>query len=299
VGLTQRKVNWVLDADIRGFFDTIDHAWLMKFVEHRIADRRVLRLIRKWLRAGVSDEGTWSKTTVGTPQGAVVSPLLANVFLHYVLDLWVGKWRKQHAQGEVIIVRYADDFVMGFQHRSDAERCLQELRGRLAKFGLELHPDKTRVIEFGRFAAERRSQRGLGKPETFDFLGFTHVCGTTRKGVFTIKRKSAAKRMRAKLQAIKAQLQRRMHVPVAEVGKWLRSVVQGWFNYHAVPGNRPCLDQFRTQVGRYWLHVLRRRSQQGRRQCWERMSRLIRYWLPPARILHPYPNERLHVSNPR
>lgn len=299
VGLTQRKVSWVLDADIRGFFDAINHEWLLRFIEHRIADRRILRLIRKWLRAGVSDDGAWSKTTVGTPQGAVISPLLANVFLHYVLDLWVGQWRKQHARGDVIFVRYADDFVMGFQHRSDAERCLQDLRGRLTKFGLELHPDKTRLIEFGRFAAERRGKRGLGKPETFDFLGFTHYCGTTRKGAFTIKRKSAARRMKAKLGALKAQLVRFMHHPAANVGRWLRSVVQGWFNYHAVPGNSPCLDQFRTQVGRIWLGVLRRRSQRGRRWSWERMTRLIRSWLPPARILHPYPNERLVVSNPR
>ena len=299
VGLTKRKVNWVLDADIRGFFDAIDHEWLMKFIEHRIADRRILRLIRKWLRAGVSDDGTWSKTTVGTPQGAVISPLLANVFLHYVLDLWVQQWRKQPAQGEVIFVRYADDFVMGFQHRSDAERCLQELQRRCAKFGLELHPDKTRLIAFGRFAAERRTKRGLAKPETFDFLGFTHYCGTTRKGAFTIKRQSVAKRLRAKLQAIKAQLLRRMHFPVADVGKWLRSVVQGWFNYHAVPGNSACLDQFRTQVGRLWCAVLRRRSQRGRAWSWARVSRLLRCWLPRARILHPYPDQRLTVHYPR
>ena len=299
VGLDKRKVSWVLDADIRGFFDAIDHEWMRKFLGHRIADRRILRLIRKWLRAGVSDDGTWSKTTVGTPQGAVISPLLANVFLHYVLDLWAQHWRKHYARGEVIIVRYADDFVMGFQHRSDAERCLQELRGRFIKFGLELHPDKTRLIEFGRFAAERRAKRGLGKPETFTFLGFTHLCGTTRRGAFTIKRKTATKRMRAKLQEIKTRLRRLRHDKVAYVGKWLRSVVQGWFNYHAVPGNRPCLDAFRTQCGRLWRAVLRRRSQKGRRWTWERMSRLIRRWLPSAQILHPYPNQRLIVNRPR
>ena len=299
VGLDKRKVSWVLDADIRGFFDAIDHEWMRKFLGHRIADRRILRLIRKWLRAGVSDDGTWSKTTVGTPQGAVISPLLANVFLHYVLDLWAQHWRKHYARGEVIIVRYADDFVMGFQHRSDAERCLQELRGRFIKFGLELHPDKTRLIEFGRFAAERRAKRGLGKPETFTFLGFTHLCGTTRRGAFTIKRKTATKRMRAKLQEIKTRLRRLRHDKVAYVGKWLRSVVQGWFNYHAVPGNSRCLDTFRTQCGRMWLAVLRRRSQKGRRWTWERMTRLIRRWLPSARILHPYPNQRLIVIHPR
>jgi RNA-directed DNA polymerase len=299
VGITQRKVNWVLDADIQGFFDTIDHEWLMKFVAHRIADRRLLRLIRKWLRAGISEDGTWEKTTVGTPQGAVISPLLANIYLHYVFDLWVQWWRKHYAQGDVIVVRYADDFVMGFQHLADAERCLRDLRERLQKFGLALHPDKTRLIEFGRYAAERRAKRGQGKPETFDFLGFTHIGGSTRKGTFTVKRKSIAKRMRAKLQALKAQLVRQMHLPMEYVGKWLRSVVQGWFNYHAVPGNSPCLDQFRTLVGHLWRRVLRRRSQKGDRWTWERMSRLVRGWLPPARILHPYPNQRLLVSNPR
>ena len=193
VGIMQRKAGWVLDADIRGFFDNIDHEWMMKFLEHRIADRRVLRLIRKWLRAGVSEDGQWSRTTVGTPQGSVISPLLANVFLHYVFDLWVNQWRRRHARGEVIIVRYADDFVMGFQHRDDAEQCPRALRKRLAEFGLELHPEKTRLIESGRFAAERREKRGEGTPETFNFLGFTHCCGKTRKGVFTVKRKSIAK----------------------------------------------------------------------------------------------------------
>jgi group II intron reverse transcriptase/maturase len=289
----------VLDADIRGFFDAIDHEWLMKFVAHRIADPRILRLIRKWLRAGVSEDGTWSRTSVGTPQGAVISPLLANVYLHYVLDLWVQNWRTKAATGEVIFIRYADDFVMGFQHRPDAERCLQELRGRFAKFGLELHPDKTRLLEFGRFAAERRSRHGQEKPETFTFLGFTHVCGTTRKGAFTIKRQSAARRMRAKLQAVREELLRRLHQPLVAVGRWLRSVVQGWFNYHAVPGNSTCLDRFRTQVGRIWWSVVRRRSQCGRVWTWERLSRWIRHWIPPTRILHPYPDVRFAVIHPR
>jgi group II intron reverse transcriptase/maturase len=299
VGMTQRKVNWVLDADICGFFDAIDHEWLEKFVAHRVADRRILRLIRKWLRAGVSEDGTWSKSTVGTPQGAVISPLLANIYLHYVLDLWAQQWRQRHAKGDVIIVRYADDFVMGFQHRTEAEHFLRELQERLQKFGLQLHPDKTRLIEFGRFAAERRGKRGQGKPDTFAFLGFTHYCGTTRKGAFTVKRQSIAKRMRAKLQEIKARLLRLLHVPLDDVGRWLRSVVQGWFNYHAVPGNSPCLDAFRTQVGRLWLGVIRRRSQKGDRWSWEKMSRLLRRWLPRARILHPYPNQRLVVNGPR
>jgi group II intron reverse transcriptase/maturase len=299
VGITHRKVNWVLDADIRGFFDNIDHAWLLRFVEHRIADRRILRLIRKWLTAGVSDEGQWSRTTVGTPQGSVISPLLANVFLHYVFDLWADQWRKRHARGSMIMVRYADDFVVGFQDRGDAERFLRELRKRFEQFGLQLHPDKTRLIEFGRYAAERREKRGQGRPETFDFLGFTHCCGTTRKGTFTIKRKSIAKRMRAKLHEIKVQLKRRMHGAVDEVGRWLRSVVQGWFNYHAVPGNFGCLDAFHTQVQRLWRRILRRRSQKGRTWTWERIRRLTRRWLPNAQILHPYPDERLIVTNPR
>jgi RNA-directed DNA polymerase len=300
VGLTERKVNWVLDADIRGFFDAIDHGWLMKFLEHRIADRRILRLVRKWLRAGVSEDGQWSRTTVGTPQGAVISPLAANVFLHYVLDLWVRQWRERQARGDVIIVRYADDFVMGFQHQDDARRCRQALRERLAKFGLELHPEKTRLIEFGRYAAERRARRGEGKPETFNFLGFTHICGKTRKGAFTIHRRSVAKRLRAKLQAIKQQLRCKMHAAVSVVGKWLRSVVQGWLNYHAVPGNYPSLDKFLTQVQRLWLRVIRRRSQRGRRRWnWSRYSRLARRWLPRPKILHPYPNVRFRVAHPR
>jgi group II intron reverse transcriptase/maturase len=289
----------VLDADIRGFFDNIDHEWLLSFVEHRIADRRILRLIRKWLKAGVSEDGQWSRTTVGTPQGSVISPLLANVFLHYVFDLWANQWRKRYARGSVIMVRYADDFVVGFQDRVDAERFLRELRRRFERFGLQLHPDKTRLIEFGRYAAERRAGRGLGKPETFDFLGFTHYCGTTRKGTFTIKRKSVAKRMRAKLQEIKRQLRQRMHDAVVEVGQWLRSVVRGWFNYHAIPGNSACLNQFRTQVQRLWRRILRSRSQKGRCWTWLRMSRLIARWLPTARILHPYPEQRLTVNYPR
>ena len=299
VGISKRKVSWVLDADIRGFFDTINHAWLLKFLAHRIADPRIRRLIRKWLTAGVSDDGEWSKTTVGTPQGAVISPLLANVFLHYVFDLWVEQWRKTSAEGDVIVVRYADDFVLGFQHRSDAERFLRALRTRLEKFGLALHPEKTRLIEFGRFAARNRQQRGRSKPETFDFLGFTHFCGTTRKGAFVVRRKSIGKRLRAKLQAIKLELRRRMHARVCALGSWLRSVVQGWFQYHAVPGNFESLSQFRSQVSRLWLDALQRRSQKGVAWTWERMNRLVVRWLPPARIVHPYPDRRLIVTHPR
>jgi len=300
VAITQRKVNWVLDADIRSFFDTLDHGWLMKFVEHRVADRRMLRLIRKWLRAGVSEDGRWSRTTVGTPQGAVISPLLANVYLHYVLDLWVKWWRKRRARGEVIIVRYADDFVMGFQYRDDAERFLHDLRERLAQFALEIHQDKTRLIEFGRFAMADRKKRGAGKPETFDFLGFTHICAKRRKdGRFTVRRKVIAKRMRAKLKEIRETLMRRRHDPVPEQGKWLRAVVQGYFNYFAVPGTSLEMNIFRGLVNRHWLRALRRRSQKGRNLTWERIQRLIATWIPPARILHPYPNQRLRVSYPR
>ncbi len=299
VGIEHHKVNWVLDADIRGFFDNIDHEWMLRFLEHRIADRRILRLIRKWLRAGVSEDGQWSRTTVGTPQGSVISPLLANVFLHYVLDLWANQWRERHARGSVIIVRYADDFVMGFQSQVDAERFLRELQARMEKFGLQLHPEKTRLIEFGRYAAERREKRGDGKPQSFNFLGFTHCCGKTRKGTFTVKRKTIAKRLRAKLLEIKQQLRFRMHSKVSEVGSWLRSVVRGWLNYHAVPGNINCLDEFCTQVERLWLRVLRRRSQKGRSWSWSRFQRLARRWMPKAQILHPYPAARFAVKHPR
>ena len=299
IGIERRKVNWVLDADIRGFFDNIDHEWMMRFLQHRIADRRILRLIRKWLKAGVSEDGQWSRTTVGTPQGSVISPLLANVFLHYVFDLWANQWRNRHARGSVIMIRYADDFVMGFQSRVDGERFLRELHKRLEQFGLQLHPEKTRLIEFGRFAAASRERKGLGKPETFNFLGFTHCCGKTRKGWFTIKRTSIAKRMRVTLQKIKQQLRTRMHDKVVDVGRWLGSVVRGWFNYHAVPGNSKRLNAFHTEVQRLWRHVLQRRSQKGRRWAWERVRRLTRKWLPQPRILHPYPDERLIVRNPR
>lgn len=299
VGLTQRNVNWVLDADIRGFFDAINHEWLMKFLQHRIADRRMLRLLQKWLRAGVSEDGEWSPTTVGTPQGAVISPLLANVVLHYVLDLWIADWRKRRATGDVIIVRYADDFVIGFERQTDAERCLRDLRDRFHKFGLELHPEKTRLIEFGRYAAKRRFKRGQGKPETFNFLGFTHICGKTRKGAFTIKRRSIAKKLRAKLQEIKARLTRCLHAKVQDTGRWLRQVVQGWFNYHAVPGNFRCLAQFLMEVEQLWRRALRRRSQRGRRWNWSRMQTVCRRWLPKPRILHPYPDQRFLDTHPR
>ena len=299
VGIEKRKVNWVLDADIKGFFDAISHEWLLKFLEHRIADQRLLRLCRKWLRAGVSEAGQWSKTDVGTPQGAVISPVLANLYLHHVLDLWVDAWRKT-ARGDVIIVRYADDFVMGFQYRNEADLFLQQLQERMAKFGLELHQEKTRLIEFGRFAAANRSKRGEGKPETFDFLGFTHICAKTKRGNrFTIRRKTIAKRLRAKVKKMKEGIRLRMHDPIPEQGQWLRAVVLGHLNYYAVPGNKQSTDAFRTAAMREWLHALRRRSQKARSLTWKRFQRLVRTWLPTSRVRHPYPTQRLRVANPR
>lgn len=297
VAITSRRVNWILDADIEGFFDAIDHEWLVKFLEYRIGDRRILRLIRKWLRAGVSEEGEWSRTTVGTPQGAVISPLLANVFLHYVFDLWIVWWRKHHCRGAVVVVRYADDFVIGFENHNEATACVEALRTRFAKFGLKLHEGKTRLIEFGRYAAERRSRRGEGRPETFSFLGFTHQCGRTRAhGWFTLHRLSMAKRIRTTLQAIKAALRKRRQRLLGETGRWLRRVVQGWLNYHAVPGNSRCLSRFVDEVTRHWLRQLRRRSQRGRRGwTWQRMQRLARRYLPRPRIIHPYPDQRFRA----
>lgn len=297
VAICDRQVNWVLDADIEGFFDAIDHDWLIKFLEHRIGDRRILRLIRKWLHAGVSEEGEWSKTTVGTPQGAVISPLLANVFLHYVFDLWIKQWRNDRCRGDVVVVRYADDFVLGFQHKSEAEACLEALQRRFAKFGLRLHTEKTRLIEFGRDAAENRQRRGEGRPATFDFLGFTHVVAKTRAhGRFTVHRYSSSKRLRATLHALSEQLRKRMHRPVGETGRWLKRVVQGWLNYHAVPFNSRQLGRFLKAVTRLWLHTLRRRSQRARRRwTWERMARLAERHLPRLKILHPYPHQRFHA----
>jgi group II intron reverse transcriptase/maturase len=298
VALLRKKVNWIVDADIRGFFDNMSHEWTMKFVEHRIADPRILRLIAKWLKAGVCEEGEWSETKVGTPQGAVISPLLANVYLHYAFDQWVQAWRKKVATGEVVVVRYADDFVVGFQHRAEAEQFLTQLEARLLKFGLELHPEKTRLIEFGRFAAVHRGKRGAGKPDTFVFLGFTHYCGTTWKGAFTVWRQTAGRRMRAKLKEIKAALVRRMHRPVAETGKWLTRVVTGYYRYHAVPGNSRTLASFRHRLCRIWRHVLLRRSQR-RRLTWARLQRHFLRWIPPPQILHPYPCVRFDATHPR
>jgi group II intron reverse transcriptase/maturase len=287
-------VNWVLDADIRGFFDTIDHGWLLQFLEHRIGDRRILRLIQKWLRSGVMDKGKWAKSLEGTPQGATVSPLLGNLYLHYVFDLFVQQWRVRYARGDVTVTRYADDFVVGFQHREDAERFLRELRARLQKFSLELHPDKTRVIEFGRYAASNRRARGEGKPETFHFLGFLHLCGKTETGKFLIARRTQPERMRTKLREVKAELRRRRHQPVPSQGKWLRSVVNGHFAYYAVPTNGQSLGRFRKEVTRQWHRALRRRSQRDRTN-WQRMRRLADRWIPTVRIRHAWPDERFDV----
>jgi group II intron reverse transcriptase/maturase len=293
VGIRWRKVNWVLDADIRAFFDTIDHEWLIRFIEHRIGDRRVIRHVVKWLKAGVMEDGKKFLTEVGTPQGGSISPLLANIYLHYVLDLWVEWWRRQ-IKGDVICVRYADDVVLGFQYRSDGERFLKELTERLRKFNLELHKDKTRLIEFGRSAAWNRKRRGYGKPESFNFLGFTHTCGQNRNGKFIVLRHTLRKRLRAKLRAIKRELRRRMHRPIPEVGKWLRSVLRGHYNYYGVPNNGRAMNAFRFYVGRLWYRSLRRRSQKARIK-WDRMARLIKRWLPYPKIRHPYPEQRLRV----
>ncbi|HXY07188.1 MAG TPA: group II intron reverse transcriptase/maturase [Terriglobales bacterium] len=298
VGILRKKVNWVLDADICGFFDNLSHEWAIKFIEHRVADRRILRLIHKWLKAGVSEDGQWSETKQGTPQGAVASPLIANVYLHYVFDLWADVWRRKVANGDMIVVRYADDLVVGFQHRTDAERFLREFRDRLAKFGLELHPNKTRLIEFGRFAARNRKQRGEGKPQTFTFLGFTHFCGQRiSDGAFIVWRITAKKRMVAKLKAIKAELQRQKHHRTAEVGAWLRKVVLGYYQYHAVPGNTTQLRIFQRRVNRLWRSVLIRRSQRAQVR-WERLTPLLQRWIPQPHVLHPYPDARFYATHP-
>lgn len=294
VGIETKRVNWVLDADLRAFFDTLSHAWLVKFIQHRIGDPLVIRLIQKWLKAGVLEDGQWTPSEEGTPQGGIISPVLANVYLHYAFDQWVQQWRERHAHGDVIVVRYADDFVVGFEHRPDAEQFQRDLHVRLAKFNLELHAQKTRLIEFGRFAADNRKRRGEGKPETFNFLGFTHICGKTRKGKFTVLRQTMRKRMQAKLKALKLELKRRMHLPIPEVGAWLSSVLRGYYQYFGVPRNGPALSEFRAQVMRLWKHVLERRSQRAQ-ISWERMNRLARHWIPVPHICHPYPSQRLHV----
>jgi group II intron reverse transcriptase/maturase len=290
VAIQTRKVSWVLDADIQSFFDTLQHRWLGKFVEHRVADRRVVRLIQKWLRAGVLEEGRRRRGEVGAVQGGSISPLLANIYLHYVFDLWTQRWRKRQARGQVIVVRYADDFVLGFEHRHEAEQFLVDLKQRFSRFGLELHPEKTRLIEFGRFAASNRDRRGQGKPETFDFLGFTHSCGKTRKtGSFVVLRRTMRKRMAAKLHEVKAELRRRRHTTIGEQAEYLRAVVHGHMRYYGVPRNYPALNAFRWALGRLWWRSLGRRSQRGRIP-WQRMTRILRLALPRVRICHPYPS---------
>src|SRR6266480_508139 len=293
-----RKVNWILDADIQNFFGSVSRDWLVRFLEHRIGDKRIVRLIQKWLRAGILEDGVVTVDDRGTGQGSVISPLLANIYLHYVLDLWAERWRRREATGDMIIVRYADDIIVGFQHEADARRFLDAMRERLQEFALSLHPEKTRLIEFGRLAVENRKRRGLGKPETFTFLGFIFICSKTRRGKFQIKRKSRRDRMQAKLQAIKQELRRRMHQPIPEQGKWLMQVVTGYFNYHAVPTNGPTLTAFRFHVTNLWRRTLRRRSQKD----WttkERIARLANDWLPKPRILHPWPDARFAVRHPR
>lgn len=299
VALVEKPVNWVLDMDIKGFFDHIQHDWLLRFVEHRVADKRVQRLIKKWLRAGISDEGQWEPLKEGTPQGAVISPLLSNIYLHYAFDLWAHKWRQHEARGTVVIVRYADDIIMGFEHKAEAEQFRRELEGRLSKFGLQLHPDKTRLVEFGRFAAHNRRRRGQGKPETFDFLGFTHMCGFDRGGKYTVRRKTKSKKIRGKLKELKAELRRRYHQPVPVQGKWLRSAYRGFVYYFAVPGNMATLKSFQYQLCRIWLKALRRRSQKGRRLTWKKFERIFPQWLPPPRCKHPWPNQRFGRHHPR
>jgi group II intron reverse transcriptase/maturase len=295
VGVSTRRVNWILDADIAKFFDTIEHDWLVKFIEHRVADARVVRLIKKWLHAGVLEDGRLTQSELGTVQGGSISPLLANIYLHYAFDLWVQQWRHRHAQGDVIVVRYADDWVAGFQFRGDAARFQRAVAERLGQFGLALHADKTRLIEFGRFARENRRRRGQDKPQTFDFLGFTHCCGKSRRGKFLLLRLTSAKRLRAKLQAVKLELRRRMHRPIPEQGTYLRAVVAGHSRYFGVPCNGTRLRVFRFQVGRLWYRTLCRRSQR-RRLNWRRMHRLLARWLPVPHICHPYPNQRLIVT---
>jgi RNA-directed DNA polymerase len=292
--LEKRRVNWVLDADLRDFFGSLDQSWLVRFVEHRIGDRRVVRLIQQWLAAGVLEDGAWTPSETGTAQGGSISPLLANLYLHYVFDLWAERWRRTEARGEVIIVRYLDDFIVGFQNRAEAERFLNDLGARVGQFGLTLHPGKTRLLEFGRFAAVNRQRRGTGKPETFQFLGFVHSCGRTRGGRSTVRRHTAGQRLRAKLKEVSDELRQRWHDPVPEVGRWLQAVVRGHCQYYGIAGNADAIRRFRDEVSRLWHRALSRRSQRGQVK-WERMHRLIKRWLPPARIVHPYPSVQFGV----
>jgi len=298
VGITSRRVNFIFDADVASFFDSVSKDWLVRFVEHRIGDLRIIRLIQKWLKAGVLENGVVTVSEKGTGQGSVISPLLANVYLHYVFDLWAERWRRHEATGDMILMRYADDIVVGFEHEGDARRFWDDMRKRFEEFSLSLNPDKTRLIEFGRFAAERRAHRGLGKPETFNFLGFTFICERNSRGQFLVKRTTRRDRMQATLRRIKEELRRRMHEPIPEQGAWLKQVVRGFFAYHAVPTNGPALRAFYYYVKRIWLRTLRRRSQKDR-FSWQRMHGLAADWLPQPRILHPYPDKRFAVMHPR
>lgn len=298
VGITSKKVCFILDADVRSFFDSVSQSWLVRFLEHRIGDPRIIRLISKWLKAGVLEDGIVTTSETGTGQGSVISPLLANVYLHYVFDLWANRWRQREAKGDMIIVRYADDIVVGFQHEHEARRFWDAMRGRFEEFALSLHPDKTRLMEFGRFAAYRRARRGLGKPETFNFLGFTHISGRSRRGTFQLQRHTRRDRMRARLKEIKEELRRRMHQPIPVQGRWLAQVVRGYFAYHAVPTNARKMGAFRRHVVRLWLRTLRRRSQR-RGLTWDRIDRLADKWLPKPKILHPWPDQRFAVRHSR
>jgi len=298
VGITSRRVNFIFDADVASFFDSVSKDWLVRFVEHRIGDLRIIRLIQKWLKAGVLENGVVTVSEKGTGQGSVISPLLANIYLHYVFDLWAARWRRHEATGDMILMRYADDIVVGFEHEADARRFWDDMRKRFEEFSLSLNPDKTRLIEFGRFAAERRAHRGLGKPETFNFLGLTFICERNSRGQFLVKRTTRRDRMRATLRRVKEELRRRMHEPIPEQGAWLKQVVRGFFAYHAVPTNGRALGAFYHHVTRIWLRTLRRRGQKDR-FSWQRMQRLAADWLPQPRILHPYPDKRFAVMHPR
>ena len=298
VGITGTSVNYIVDADIEKFFDRLSHDWLMRLVEHRIGDPRILRLIRKWLKAGVMEDGALTQAETGTTQGAVISPLLTNVYLHYVFDLWVQQWRHRQARGSMIVVRYADDIVLGFELLADAERFLSEMRLRMERFGLSVHPHKTRLIEFGRHAARRRAKRGLGKPETLNFLGFTHICGNTRRGKFALQRMTRRDRMQLALRRLTEQLHRIRHQAIPQPGARLRQVLRGYFAYHAVPTNARRLSTFRHYVIRSWLRSLRRRSQKDS-ISWARIKRLADQWLPLPRIPHPWPEQRFAVTHPR
>jgi RNA-directed DNA polymerase len=296
VGITKRKINWILDADIKGFFDNLNHDHLLKFLEKRIGDKRILRLIRKWLKTGYIEKGKIYPQDIGTPQGSVISPMLANVFLHYALDEWIAWWRKNKAKGDVIVVRYADDFVVGFQYYAEAEQFLAALKSRLNEYGLTLHPQKTRLIEFGIYAQQNRDKRGMGKPETFDFLGFTHLCGKNKKGGFMLRRKTIKKRFIKKCKEIKHELIKRMHDSIKDTGKWLRAVIVGHGNYFGVPGNMNMVKEFYTQCVRAWLRTLRRRSHKAQNLDWKRFNRYTQWLLKRPRLAHPFPDLRLDVK---